>query len=817
MNKELIIKVLKGVKFIWHWYASQFRGRWYQRIVTPIVTVFVLFFLYLGAVDCNFLWLFGVSPTMECIENPVSSEASMIYSSDSVLLGKFFKENRSPVKFEEISPYVINALISTEDERFYQHHGIDYQALFAAAKDMSKGNARGASTITQQLVKNLFKIRSQYSTGVLGKVPGLKILIMKSKEWVTAIKIENLYSKKDILTLYLNTVDFGCNSYGIRSASKTYFNTEPKNLTAEQAATLVGLLKATTTYNPKINPKNSFTRRNVVLGNMLSHDKMFTSGNMTKAEHDSLVQIPMVSRDKIKSENAYVGGKCQYFRQAVREYLKDWCKANNVDLDGDGLKIYTTIDTRMQAYAEWAVNKQMALLQKRFDDHWRGMNPWRDRSHNEIPNFIENIAKTTGAYKYLNTKYEGNEDSISYYLNKPHKVKIFAYGKNGVNGMVEQEMSTMDSIRYMVRFLHCGFVVMEPQTSYVRAWVGDVDFTSWKYDKVTAMRQPGSTFKLFVYSAAFENNDSITPMTRRLDTFISLRVPDDKDTTKMVTWTPHNANGYCTGGNMPLKSAFAQSVNTIAVKLGQEAGIDKVVDIAHKMGIHSPLEPTPSLALGSSDVNLLELVDSYATVMNDGMHRDPILVTKIVDRNGDVIYDYDEEVAKAERAMSYKTAFFMQKLFWEGLHDRWGTTAALWSYIHPVCQGNDFGGKTGTSNNHSDAWFVGCTPGLVGGAWVGGEYRCIHFRTGELGQGSRTALPIFGNFICKLLQDPKYKHYGGLYPEAKEKIDRNAYIGPGYIVQPRDSIESDSTSVGEDATVMAGGSLIIKHRSEDEL
>ncbi|MCR5312615.1 MAG: penicillin-binding protein [Bacteroidaceae bacterium] len=801
--KEYVLKIWSTVKYCWLWYMAQFKGVWYQRIITPIATLIVLFFLYLGAVDMNFMGLFGLSPTMDCIENPVNSEASMIYSSDSVLIGKFFSENRSPVAFEEISPYVINALISTEDERFYVHHGIDYQGLFSAAKDISQGNARGASTITQQLVKNLFKIRSQYSTGILGKIPVLRILIMKSKEWITAIKIENLYSKKDILTLYLNTVDFGSNSYGIRTAARTYFDTEPKNLTAEQAATLVGLLKATTTYNPKINPKNSFARRNVVLDNMLSHNGMFTEGRMTKREHDSLVKIP-INISHFKVEKAY-DGKSQYFRQAVREYLRDWCKANEVDLYGDGLKIYTTIDTRMQAYAEWAVNKQMKSLQKKFDNHWLGMNPWRDERHQEIPDFIEGIARRTSYYQLLNKKYDGNSDSIDYYMNLPHKVKVFAYGKDGVNGTIEKEMSTMDSIRYMVRFLHCGFVAMEPQTSFVKAWVGDVDFNSWKYDKVTAMRQPGSTFKLFVYASAFENNDSITPMSRRLDSYISLRVPDSRDTTKLVTWTPHNANGYCTNGNMPLKSAFAQSVNTIAVKLGQETGIENVVNIAHKMGIHSPLDPTPALALGSSDVNLLELVDAYASVMNDGMHRDPILVTKIVDREGEVIYDYEEEVAKAERAMKYKTAFYMQRLFWEGLHDRWGTTAALWQYIHPVLKGNDFGGKTGTSSNHSDAWFVGCTPNLVGGAWVGGEYRCIHFRTGELGQGSRTSLPIFGYFISKVLKDPKFQKYGGMYPEAKEDIKRNTYIGPGYVHVP-DSLNEDS--------IEANTELVIHRHSE---
>ena len=352
-----------GLSRAWFWYKAQYRGRWYQRIVTPIATFIVLFFLYLRAVDVDFLGLFGKSPDMEIIENPINDEASLIYSADSVLIGKFFNENRSPVQFEEISPYMIDALISTEDERFYLHHGIDYGGLFAAFKDMLKGNARGASTITQQLVKNLFKMRSQYSTGVLGRVPVLKILIMKSKEWITATKIENLYSKKDILTLYLNTVDFGSNAFGIKTAAKTYFNTTPDQLNPQQCATLVGLLKATTTYNPKVNPKNSLARRNVVLNNMRKY------GSLTKQECDSISQLPMDLSYSV--ENTY-DGQAQYFREKLKDYLADWCKENNINLYADGLKIYTTVDTRLQKYAEEAVLKQMRVLQQRFDQHWRG-------------------------------------------------------------------------------------------------------------------------------------------------------------------------------------------------------------------------------------------------------------------------------------------------------------------------------------------------------------------------------------------------------------------------------------------------------------
>ena len=760
-----------GLSRAWFWYKAQYRGRWYQRIVTPIATFIVLFFLYLRAVDVDFLGLFGKSPDMEIIENPINDEASLIYSADSVLIGKFFNENRSPVQFEEISPYMIDALISTEDERFYLHHGIDYGGLFAAFKDMLKGNARGASTITQQLVKNLFKMRSQYSTGVLGRVPVLKILIMKSKEWITAIKIENLYSKKDILTLYLNTVDFGSNAFGIKTAAKTYFNTTPDQLNPQQCATLVGLLKATTTYNPKVNPKNSLARRNVVLNNMRKY------GSLTKQECDSISKLPMDLSYSV--ENTY-DGQAQYFREKLKDYLADWCKENNINLYADGLKIYTTVDTRLQKYAEEAVLKQMRVLQQRFDQHWRGRTPWRDEYGREIPNFIENIAKNSSYYKILEKKYPNQPDSIDFYMNQPHTVKLFTY--DTPDRTMECEISTMDSIRYMVRQMHCGFVAMEPQTSFVRAWVGDIDFNAWKYDKVTAMRQPGSTFKLFVYAAAMEVL-GLTPTDRRQDSYISIPVTDSKG--KKGYWTPHNANGYCTNAFVTLRAAFARSINTIAVKLGQEVGIPYVINMAKRMGIKSKLENLPSLALGASDVTLLELIDAYCCVMNDGMQRDPILVTQIVDREGNIIYNCQNEVPLPKRAMNYRTAFYMQRLLWAGMHEPGGTSQALWEYIH--CYDTEFGGKTGTSSNHSDAWFVGCSPYLVGGAWFGGEYRSIHFRTGALGQGSRTALPIFGYFMDKVMHDSNFKHYHGKFPEMKEEILAETYEG-----DYEDSLEMDS-------------------------
>lgn len=764
-------------------------GPWYKKIVVWICTVFVAIVLLLGAVDVNFLYLFGKSPGFNDIKSPVSNAASEIYSADSVLIGRFFNENRTPVKYEDLPPHLINTLIDTEDERFYEHHGVDFQGLFAAVKDMIGGHARGASTITQQLAKNLFRVRTQYSTGLLGKIPGVKILVMKAKEWIVAVKLEMVFSKEEILTMYFNTVDFGSNSFGIKTASRTYFGKDPKELTYEEAATLVGLLKATSTYNPKRNPKNSTARRNVVLTNLYDHGHLIIDGKRaTREQLDSLKAIPMKVSQK-RPESSY-DGLAPYFRLALADYISELCEkglvegcdsANKLDLYADGLKIYTTLDTRMQKYAEAAVQKQMTVIQRNFNNHWGKTNPWQNERHEEIPNFIEDLAKKTDAYKYYHSKFPDDPDSVDYYLNLPHKVKVFSY-----DGPKEEMMSTMDSIRYMVKFMHCGFVAIEPQTGAVKAWVGDIDFDSWKYDKVTAMRQPGSTFKLFVYTAAM--NQGLTPCDTRVDEW--KQYPDTIHG-EPTTWTPTNANGYFTGAAIPLKSAFAQSINSIAVKLGYEVGIHNVARTAHDMGIKSPLHETPSLSLGASDVNLLELVNSYGTVINDGKAHDALLVQKIVDRNGEVIYE-----AKVEdvQAIPYRSAYLMQQLLRGGMTERGGTTAALWSYIHPVASMTEFGGKTGTSNNHSDAWFVGVTPKLVVGAWVGGEYRSIHFRTGALGQGSRTALPICGYFLNDVLQDDAFAQYRVKFAPPKEELDPSTWNCSGYYYEPSDT---DSVAVAD--------------------
>ena len=787
----MILQVIKqNIRKACNAFKRCYSGPWYKRLVVWLLTFVIGILLFFGAIDVNFLYLFGKSPGFADIKNPATNEASEIYSADSVLIGRYFNQNRTPVTYEEISDKLVRTLVSTEDERFYQHRGIDFRGLLSAVKDMFLGHARGGSTITQQLAKNLFRVRTQYSTGLCGHIPGVKLLVMKAKEWIVAVKLEMIYSKEDILTMYFNTVDFGSNSFGIKTAARTYFGTTPDLLTYEQAATLVGLLKATSTYNPRLHPDNALARRNTVLQSLFEHDGLIINGKIaTQKQLDSIKAIPVTCVDYVEESN--YDGLAPYFRRALQDYILMLCdkglvngtdSANRIDLYADGLKIYTTIDTRIQKYAEESVLKQMRLVQDRFDNHWRGRNPWQDERHQEIAGFIEDLARRTPYYRYLSRRYNDHPDSIDYYLNLPHPVKLFTY-----DGPVEREISTLDSISYMVSFMHCGFVAMDPHSREVKAWVGDIDFDFWKYDKVTAMRQPGSTFKLFVYAEAM--NQGLTPCDRRVDEW---KAYPDTIKGKPTIWAPHNANGYFTGANMPLKSAFAQSINSVAVKLGYEVGIENVARTAHAMGIHSPLRATPSLSLGSSDVNLAELVNAYCTVIADGKYNMPIMVRRIEDKDGHVLY---EAKLSETQALPYRSAYLMQQMLRAGLLEREGTTAALWEYIHPVLAVSEFGGKTGTSNNHSDAWFVGVTPNLVAGAWVGGEYRSIHFRTGELGQGSRTALPVFGHFVAKLLADKRFQKYGGKFTAPKDPIERSAWECAGYYSAPNDSLEGDSLIV----------------------
>jgi penicillin-binding protein 1A len=776
--KDFLLKWAK--KFI-SWRIARYKRfktlNWYRKTGNIIITTIVLFFIYLILVDINFLWLFGKSPGLRAIANPKQHFASEVYSADGKLLGRYFTEDRTPVSFSQISPKMINTLISTEDERFYNHFGIDFQGLFAAARDMTKGNARGASTITQQLVKNMFKTRNQYSTGFFGYIPGIRLIIMKSKEWITAVKLEIFYSKREILTMYLNTVDFGSNSYGIFTASKTFFNTTPRKLNYLQSATLVGLLKATTTYNPINNPDKCRNRRNLVL-NVLTEKH-----HISKEESERLKSMPLMLDINMKQQNV---GNALHFRMYLKKYLDEWEKETGYDIFADGLKIYTTLDTRIQKHAEEAVLKHMQRVQRRFFEHWRWGrdNPWRDENNIEIPNFIEDIAKKTKDYKLLKDKFVDNIDSINFYLNKKKRLKVFDYKL----GAVDTTMSVMDSIRYMNNFLHCGFVAMEPQNGFVRAWVGDVDFNFWQYDKVgQSKRQPGSTFKLFVYGAALDHG--LGPCDTRTDKPVTW---DYMENGMPKSWSPRNSTGNWLYQDITLKHAFARSINSVAVQLAQEVGIKEVAKYAHLMGIQTPLEENASLSLGSSDVSLLELTNSFCTPLNEGKYHDPVLVTKIEDRSGKVIFEYDKN---QKQVLSYETAWLLTELLKAGMTEPGAITQALWEW-DLFRWDTEFGGKTGTSSNHSDAWFIGVSPKLIGGSWVGGDHRSIHFRTSQLGEASRTALPIYGLFMEKVLADEELKQYRGKWEKKpKETITKDYSCHTVFVRVDTSAVDTASLAV----------------------
>ena len=795
------------LKVIWNKVKTKLKriytGPWYKKIAVWICT-FVLFVLVIFiAIDCNLLFLFGSTPDFNEIKNPTVCEASEVYSADKQLIGRYYNEDRTPVEYNDISPILIRTLVDTEDERFYHHHGIDYQGLFAAVKDIFSGHARGASTITQQLAKNMFRVRTKHQTGLLGKIPGARILIMKAKEWIVATKLEMVFSKEDILTMYLNTVDFGYNSFGIKTASARYFNTSPDKLTYEQAAILVGLLKATSIYNPLKNPKNCLERRNTVLDVVYNHKHIVLSGiPATTKQLDSLKSIPieLASRNNEKSPNEFA----PYFRDELVEYLDLLCEigeipgydaVNKLDLYSDGLKIYTTLDTRLQKYAEEAVRKKMQTLQNQFNAHWGNAAPWRDSKHREIPDFIENIAKKTPEYQRLTKKYSDNTDSINYYMNLPHPARVFSYDAPTI-----KELSTMDSIRYMVKFMHCGFIAIEPDTREVKAWIGDIDYNAWNYDNVTAKHQPGSTFKLFVYTEAM--NQGLTPCTRRFDSWAVYREPGDEK-----AWAPHNADGTFSDTEMTLKRAFARSINSVAVKVGLEVGVKNIIKTAYDMGIQTPLQETKSICLGSSVVNLLELTNSYCTVVDDGIYSPPVLITKIEDKDGNIIYKAKK---KEKQAIPYKSAYLMQIMLRAGLH---GTSGPMWEYIGGLTQATDFGGKTGTSNNHADAWYVGVTPKLVGGVWVGGEFPCIHFRTGALGQGGKAALPIFGDFIRKVLRDKKFSKYQAKFPDPKD-LDPSLWSCSDSVEEPDSALSDENEGTDYTDEMISHNNSIIETQNE---
>ncbi|KAA9333536.1 penicillin-binding protein 1A [Adhaeribacter soli] len=766
----------------------------YARLVNWLWRFFAFgligFLVYLFLVDINFLFLFGASPSLDKLENPKTELASELYTADGVLIGKYFRENRSPVKYEKISPMLVKALIATEDARFYNHSGIDPEAMLGVVAAVAKGESRGGSTLTQQLAKNLYKIRTEKSKGALGYIPGVSTLINKTKEWITAIKLEQNYTKQEILTMYLNTVDFGSNSFGIKVAAKTFFGTSPDSLKTEEAAVLVGLLKAPTTYSPRFNPENSMRRRNVVLAQMAKYRVI--------PQHmaDSLSALPIVLKYKV--ENHY-DGPATYFRGAVSEYVKRWCNENGYDLYRDGLKIYTTIDSRLQALAEQAMEKRMRDLQKKFYRHWGKNNPWVDDKDKEIPGFLEASMKRTEYYKALKKKYGNDQAAIEAELNRPRVMKVFTWDNDSLEKTVT--MSAMDSLAYYKRILRAGMVTMDPHSGQIKAWVGGINFKYFKYDHVKqAKRQPGSTFKPFVYVTAIDKGYS--PCDRMQDKRITINYMENGEA---KSWSPHNADYHFSGANITIRHAMGKSINSITAQLTEKVGWETVAEYAKKLGIKSKLEAVPSIGLGSSDVSLFELVGAYGTFVNNGFRTEPMYVTRIEDRNGNVIHTF---MPKQKKVLSSETAWLMTYMLKGGMEEQGGTSQALWEYDLGWRKGNEVGGKTGTTSNHSDGWYVGVTKDLITGVWVGGDDRSIHFRTSSLGEGSKTALPVYGIFMENVYKNPDLGYTFGRFPKPTVKI-RKKYMCQSYIPKPKvDSLQiKDAQDVepgdgGEGATAI---------------
>ncbi|MEI6059962.1 MAG: transglycosylase domain-containing protein [Bacteroidota bacterium] len=711
----------------------------------------IAFFLILTlAIDINLFWLFGRSPNVRELKNPNVNLTSEIYSADGKLIGTLYTENRTPAVYEDLPKNLVNTLIATEDVRFYKHHGVDIKATFAAMWSVMRGDRRGGSTITQQLVKNLFKTRKDYSTGPLGYIPGISTLISKAKEWIIAVKIELYYSKEDIITMYFNTVDFGSHAYGINSAASTFFSKKPVQLTYNESAVLVGLLKAPSSYSPVSNPERSLSRRNQVLGQLEKY------GYISKPEEDSLIARPLKLHYQRKS---FSKGNMTYLRDALVRDLQSWSKETGNDVWNDGLKIYTTIDSRMQTYAEEAVAEHMKSLQKVFDQSGsQTVRPWIDDKGKEIPGFFLKKAIDLPQYKSLEARYGAGNDSIRLSLSGRHTMRVFTF-----RGERDTLMSTLDSLKYYMKFFQTGFMAMEPNTGYIKAWVGGIDYKYFKFDHVNqSKRQPGSLFKAFVYTAAFDQGYG--PCDLLTDQPVSIKYTEKGEEKE---WSPKNVD-RTHAGSMTLKYAFARSVNSIAVQLAQKIGWQKVIEYAHKLGVKSELAEVPSICLGSSDVTLEEMVNAYCTFVNDGSLVEPILVTRIEDRDGKVIY---EALPKKKQVLNPETAFLMSIMLRGGLTEPGGTTQGLFEY-DLFRYGTEFGGKTGTSSDYSDGWFVGVTPGLVAGCWVGNDDRSIHFKTSHIGEGLRTAQPVYGRFMAKVLKDESLKTYRLKFPKPAIKISK---------------------------------------------
>lgn len=700
--------------------------------------------LFIVAVNVNFLWLFGGMPSLQELENPKSQNASLIISEDGQEIGKYFRENRNPLEFEQLPLNIINTLVSTEDARFTSHSGIDIRSMMRVV--FSFGTAGGGSTISQQLAKNLFHTRSiefgeddPVYIGLLMKIDGLRTVIAKVKEWILAIKLERRYTKQEIMAMYLNEVSFGNNAYGIQVACRTYFQKDIQNVSLTEAATLIGLLQNPSLYDPRVRPEKTLERRNTVLGQLAKYDFILPE------ELDKLRETPLNLHYKVENQNT---GAAPYFREAIRtevlrilkEINKDRPEDQQLNLYTSGLRIYTSVDSRMQKFAEESVREHMQAEQKLFYAHWQGRNPWVNEEMKEIKGFLRDAMKRTQRYRDLMEAYENDEFKVWEELNKPVRMSVFTY-----DGDKDTTFSSMDSLRYYKKILNCGFMAMDPTNGHVKAWIGGINYKYFKFDHISqSRRQPGSTFKPFVYGAAIEN-EVITPCDELLDEPVTF---GEEDGLTGTTWTPQNSDGKYSYEKLKMRRAMGLSINSISAKLMKQLGPDKIADFAHKCGITSPLNEVPSLCLGASEVSLMDQVTAYSTMVNGGEKTDPILILKITDKVGNVLREFSPP---AKAVIKPETAYLMTYMLQGAVLEPGGTAEGL--KRTGIVAGNEIGAKTGTTSNYSDGWFMGVTQKLVAGVWVGGDDRSIHFRSLALGQGAKMAMPVYAKFMEKVYGD----------------------------------------------------------------
>lgn len=681
------------------------------------------------------LGLFGKLPDLRALENPKSNQASEVISDDNIVLGTYYVQNRSNVRYDEISPNVINALIATEDIRFYSHSGIDFRRTFTVIFYNLVGKRQGASTITQQLALNMFSKEGRSRSF-------LKRLIQKSQELIVAVKLERQYTKEEILTMYLNTVDFGSyNTYGIKSAARTYFSTTPDKLEPEQAAVLIGMLKGPSLYNPHRNPERSVFRRNTVIENM------YKANFISKQEAERLEELPLKLAFNPTDHNE---GLAPYFRAVLKRDIQATFEQNSIykadgtpyDLDRDGLKIYTTINSRMQRYAEEAQSEYLKTLQVSFNNSWKGRDPFNFK---EAKGLIDQGMKRSERYQQL--KIEGKTDEeIVKDFQTPAKMTIFSW-----RGEIDTVMRPLDSIKYYKLMLRNAMMSMEPQTGYVRAWVGGINFSHFKYDQVKmGTRQVGSTAKPFTYAVAI-GNGGYSPC------YMVPNEPVSIDAGNGTTWTPRAYNSI--PGMLTLKKALANSQNYITAYLMNQVGATAVSTLTRNMGITSDVPAYPSICLGTFDASVYDMVGAYSVFVNHGIWTEPIYLLRIEDKNGNLIY---ERRPRVKVVMDEQTAYVMIDMLKAVVNE--GTGRRLrWRYNFT----NPIGGKTGTTQNNSDGWFMGVTPELATGVWTGAEDRAIHFSSTNFGEGANTALPIFALYMQRVYADPALKYTKGDFPPPK--------------------------------------------------